>query len=84
MIAIHYSRSGQSQFHSADRLIRSLQNRNSSALVKIDGMPSVVQNDGDRITAAVLPTRTFRDRQVCAELTAQLAELPAEVRSILS
>jgi hypothetical protein len=84
MIAIHYSRSGQTRFNSADRLIRSLNHRNSSALVKIEGVPSVVQNDGDRITSAPMPTRTFRDRQVCAELSAQLAELPQEVRSILS
>lgn len=84
MIAIHYSRSGQSQFHSADRLIRWLQHRNSAAIVKIEGVPSVIENDGDRIAAAPLPSRTFRDRQVCTELSAQLDELPSEVRSILS
>lgn len=83
-IALHYGRNGIVRFKSTERLIRSLQRRNSSALVKIDGIPSVVQNDGDRITAAPLPARTFTDRQFNAELSTQIAELPAEVRSLIS
>lgn len=83
-IALHYGRNGIVRFKSTDRLIRSLQHRNSSALVLIDGTPSSVVNDGDRITAAPLPSKTFRDRQFNAELSTQLAELPAEVRSIIA
>ena len=83
-IALHYGRNSQTRFESADRLIRSLQHRNSSALVLIDGTPSCIVNDGDRITATPLPTDAFRARQFCAELSTKLAELPAEVRSLIS
>lgn len=83
-IALHYGRNGIVRFKSTERLIRSLQHKNSSALVLIDGTPSCIVNDGDRITAAPLPARTFRDRQFNAEMSTQLAELPAEVRSLIS
>ena len=83
-IALHYGRNGIVHFESADRLIRSLQHKNSSALVLIDGVPSCIVNDGDRITANPLLSRTFRERQFNAELSTQLAELPSEVRSLIA
>lgn len=83
-IALHYGRNGIVRFKFIERLIRSLQHKNSSALVLIDGTPSCIVNDGDRITATPLPTDAFRARQFCAELSTQLAELPAEVRSLIS
>lgn len=83
-IALHYAKNGQSRFTSADHIIRALQHRNASALVKIDGTPSCIVNDGDSITATPLPADSFRARQFCAELSTQLTELPAEVRSIIS
>ena len=83
-IALHYGRNGIVRFKSTDRLIRSLQHKNSSALVLIDGTPSCIVNDGDRITANPLLSRTFRERQFNAELSTQLAELPAEVRSLIA
>lgn len=84
VIALHYGKNSQTRFASADQLIRSLQYRNSSALVKIDGVPSCVVNDGDRISATPLPADAFRARQFCAELSAELSELPAEIRAIIA
>jgi hypothetical protein len=82
--AIHYGKNRESRFFSAELFRESMRRKNASAVVMIDGMISIMENNGDSITAAPWPQDTAAGRSFVLSMHGRLAELPTEIRNFIA